>query len=258
MISSSPAYFEQILPMDASCWEIEIDLEMTCLDDWITRQIANGQCSSEQYCNKRLNLALRRGSRAQHSSRAPLKYIYEQPAHTSLTKLAQAQEPTSIFDTVVQSQSEAQQSVPTSLTSLVSTGGPWGGGGVWGPKKAIAPPVASEPQGNIFGGPPSSVSPVGNSFDQIPLSSGIAEEPKPNVKMSGLFEGISASTGAPSRLTSGESRVPLKKYAKAPTTTTVPKGTNPSQPAQSKQVNLFDLESPTNTSAGGFKEASLF
>jgi hypothetical protein len=39
MISSSPAYFEQILPHDASCWEIDIDPEMAILDDWINKQV---------------------------------------------------------------------------------------------------------------------------------------------------------------------------------------------------------------------------
>lgn len=102
MISLSLPYFEQILPLDASCWEIEVDPEMSMLDDWITKQIASNLCSPAEYQNKRLGLLARRTSRAHHS--APLKYVYEQPVHSSLTKLAAAsQEPTVLILIIISS-----------------------------------------------------------------------------------------------------------------------------------------------------------
>jgi hypothetical protein len=39
MIASSPAYFEQILPRDASCWEIDVDGEMEFLTPWIDKAV---------------------------------------------------------------------------------------------------------------------------------------------------------------------------------------------------------------------------
>lgn len=117
MVASSPAYFEQIMPRDASCWEIDVDPEMDFLNAWIDKAIATGVCSPAEYSNK--NASLQNRLARAHPTKTPLIYKYEQPAMTSLTKLAAAQEPTSIFDAVVAQPVVQAQAAPTSLTALV-------------------------------------------------------------------------------------------------------------------------------------------
>jgi hypothetical protein len=53
-----------------------------------------GLCSPNEYKNTKHGLFGRSTNRNLAKEKAPLKYIYEQPTITSLTKLAAAQEPT--------------------------------------------------------------------------------------------------------------------------------------------------------------------
>jgi hypothetical protein len=60
--------------------------------------------------------------------------------------------------------------------------------------------------------------------------------------MSGLFEGISATSSGPSRLTSGESRVPTKKYARGGSTQTASTRTTTTTTQNNNQNNGMILQ----------------
>eukprot|EP01127_Copromyxa_protea_P006693 TRINITY_DN16695_c0_g1_i1.p1 TRINITY_DN16695_c0_g1~~TRINITY_DN16695_c0_g1_i1.p1 ORF type:complete len:1212 (-),score=327.62 TRINITY_DN16695_c0_g1_i1:36-3392(-) len=136
---SSIALMNTLLPLDASCWDLAVDSNLSFLDPWVHQQVISGLVPAVPYRNRNAETE-KMINRGRKTSRAggknKLRYAYDPP-----TSLSQIDRPvSSIFDSLA-SVSESAAAVYASPAAFTSAGGPWGTGG-WGAVRARASSAA--------------------------------------------------------------------------------------------------------------------